>query len=86
MLDIRQLADIVKCCQRLALDGKLPKLMVGFNRRFSPFIQDIYKNKGRSSGIAMNMTINAGALPKDLWVHDPNVGGGRVIGEGCHFT
>jgi len=85
-LDITQLADIVKCCQKLALDGKLPKLMVGFNRRFSPFIQDIYKKtKGRSSGIAMNMTINAGALPKDLWVHDPNIGGGRVIGEGCHF-
>jgi predicted dehydrogenase len=31
------------------------------------------------------MTINAGALPKDLWVHDPKVGGGRIIGEGCHF-
>ena len=33
----------------------------------------------------MNMTINAGALPKDLWVNDPKVGGGRMIGEGCHF-
>ena len=45
--------------------------MVGFNRRFSPFIQDIHKKtKGRSNGLAMNMTINAGALPKDFWVHN----------------
>lgn len=85
-VDIKQLADVVKCCNRLASENRLPKLMVGFNRRFSPFIQDIHKKtKGRSSGLAMNMTINAGSLPKDLWVHDPIIGGGRIIGEGCHF-
>lgn len=85
-VDIKQLAEVVKCCNRLSSENRLPKLMVGFNRRFSPFVQDIYKKiKGRSSGMAMNMTINAGALPKDLWVHDPVVGGGRIIGEGCHF-
>jgi predicted dehydrogenase/threonine dehydrogenase-like Zn-dependent dehydrogenase len=85
-VNIEQLADVINCCNKLAKENRLPKLMVGFNRRFSPFIQDIYKNiKGRSSGLAMNMTINAGALPKDLWVHDPVVGGGRIIGEGCHF-
>jgi len=85
-IDIEQLADVVKVCNRLADEGKMPHLMVGFNRRFSPFIKDIYsKTKGRSSGLAMNMTINAGALPKDLWVNDPKVGGGRMIGEGCHF-
>lgn len=85
-INIEQLADVVKCCNKLAKENRLPKLMVGFNRRFSPFIQNIYKNiKGRSSSLSMNMTINAGALPKDLWVHDPAVGGGRIIGEGCHF-
>lgn len=85
-IDMEQLADVVKCCNKLASENRMPKLMVGFNRRFSPFIQDIYKKvKGRSSGLAMNMTINSGALPKDLWVHDPVVGGGRIIGEGCHF-
>jgi len=85
-VDINQLAEVVRCCNRLASKNRLPKLMVGFNRRFSPFIQDIYKKtKGRSSGLAMNMTINAGALPKDLWVHNPIIGGGRIIGEGCHF-
>lgn len=85
-VDMNQLAGVVKCCNKLASENKLPKLMVGFNRRFSPFIQDIHKKtKGRSSGLAMNMTINAGTLPKDLWVYDPIVGGGRIIGEGCHF-
>jgi len=85
-IDMEQLADVVKVCKNLAKEDKLPHLMVGFNRRFSPFIEDIYnKTKGRSSGLAMNMTINAGALPKSLWVHDPKVGGGRIIGEGCHF-
>ncbi len=85
-INIEQLSDIVKVCNRLSQDDKMPHLMVGFNRRFSPFIQDIYKKiKGRSSSMAMNMTINAGALPKDLWVHNPEVGGGRIIGEGCHF-
>jgi len=85
-INMEQLADVVKCCNSLAIEGKLPKLMVGFNRRFSPFIQDIYhKTEGRSSSLAMNMTINAGALPKELWVHDENIGGGRLIGEGCHF-
>lgn len=85
-IDMEQLADVVKCCNKLASENRMPKLMVGFNRRFSPFVKDIFsKVKGRSSGLAMNMTINSGALPKDLWVHDEKIGGGRIIGEGCHF-
>jgi len=85
-INMKQLSDIVKVCNRLANENKMPHFMVGFNRRFSPFAKDIFtKTKGRSSPIAINMTINAGALPKELWVHDPKIGGGRIIGEGCHF-
>ena len=85
-INMEQLADVVKTCNKLASKDKMPHLMVGFNRRFSPFAKDIFsKIKGRSSALAMNMTINAGTLPKDLWVHDPKIGGGRIIGEGCHF-
>lgn len=85
-INMEQLASVVKTCNKLSDENRLPHLMVGFNRRFSPFAKDIFsKTKGRSSSIAMNMLINAGALPKDLWVHDPEVGGGRIIGEGCHF-
>jgi predicted dehydrogenase len=58
-------------------------LQVGFNRRFSPIIQKI-KNK-ISTPIAINYRINAGVIPKDVWIQDREVGGGRIIGEICHF-
>ncbi len=61
-------------------------VMVGFNRRFSPHIVKIKQLlAGRSEPLAMNMTVNAGIIPPDVWVHDPVRGGGRIIGEGCHF-
>ena len=63
-----------------------PKLMVGFNRRFSPQVQKMKQLlepiKEPKSFI---MTMNAGAIPADHWTQDINVGGGRVVGEACHF-
>jgi predicted dehydrogenase len=67
---------------------KAPKLhlMVGFNRRFSPHIVRVRQLlAGRSEPLAMTMTVNAGCIPPNVWVHDPVLGGGRIIGEGCHF-
>lgn len=62
------------------------QVMVGFNRRFSPHTQQARKLLAeRSEPLAMNMTVNAGAIPPDVWVHDPVRGGGRIVGEGCHF-
>ncbi|WP_454879168.1 bi-domain-containing oxidoreductase [Sphingobacterium detergens] len=57
---------------------------VGFNRRFSPHIQKIKQIVGDSP---MNViaTMNAGAIPPNIWVHDMKVGGGRIIGEACHY-
>ena len=61
-------------------------LMVGFNRRFSPHIVKIKQVlAGRSEPLCMSMTVNGGAIPPDHWVQDPERGGGRIIGEGCHF-
>lgn len=61
-------------------------LMVGFNRRFSPHIQGIKKHIGESPGLLnINATMNAGFIPSEVWVHDMNVGGGRIIGEACHY-
>jgi predicted dehydrogenase/threonine dehydrogenase-like Zn-dependent dehydrogenase len=61
-------------------------LMVGFNRRFAPQVQ---KMKGLLRSMngpkAMVMTVNAGAIPADHWTQDLEVGGGRIIGEACHF-
>jgi predicted dehydrogenase/threonine dehydrogenase-like Zn-dependent dehydrogenase len=64
----------------------LKSLMVGFNRRFSPHMKAIRKSLGSDPGpININMTMNAGFIPKDVWVHDLNIGGGRIIGESCHY-
>jgi predicted dehydrogenase/NADPH:quinone reductase-like Zn-dependent oxidoreductase len=61
-------------------------VMVGFNRRFSPHIVKAKQLlSGRSEPLAMTMTINAGIIPAYHWVHDPERGGGRIIGEACHF-
>lgn len=63
-----------------------PLLMVGFNRRFSPHaIRMRELLSARSEPLALTMTVNAGIIPPDHWVHDPVRGGGRIIGEACHF-
>ena len=58
--------------------------MVGFNRRFSPHAEKMKSLLGTSQ---MNViaTMNAGNIPANVWVHDMLVGGGRIIGEACHF-
>lgn len=63
-----------------------PVLMVGFNRRFAPFAQKIKALlKERHEPIMAHYRVNAGYLPPSHWLHDLAVGGGRLIGEGCHF-
>jgi predicted dehydrogenase/D-arabinose 1-dehydrogenase-like Zn-dependent alcohol dehydrogenase len=67
-----------------AVPGK--QLMVGFNRRFSPFTVKIKSLlAGRSEPLSMSFICNAGIIPPNVWVHDPERGGGRIIGEACHF-
>jgi predicted dehydrogenase/NADPH:quinone reductase-like Zn-dependent oxidoreductase len=61
-------------------------LTVGFNRRFSPHIQAIKKVLGDQPGpLNLTATMNAGAIPANVWVHDMETGGGRIIGEACHY-
>ncbi|MBL7107872.1 MAG: Gfo/Idh/MocA family oxidoreductase [Candidatus Cloacimonetes bacterium] len=66
---------------------KYPKsLMVGFNRRFSTHAKKIKEFMSNSSTpLIMNYVINAGDIPSEHWVQDPKIGGGRIIGEVCHF-
>jgi polar amino acid transport system substrate-binding protein len=67
--------------------GKPPFLSVGFNRRFAPMIQMAIKHfDNRSEPLAMNFRVNAGYIPLNHWTQDPQQGGGRVIGELCHFV
>lgn len=81
VLNIKELLEI-----RQAYKNAQSRLMVGFNRRFSPFIlkaKDFIKKSAEPKFI--HYRVNAGFIPSNHWVHDPNQGGGRIIGEGCHF-
>ncbi len=63
-----------------------PKLTVGFNRRFAPLAKILKEFISKSSEpFIAHYRINAGFIPLTHWVHDPDEGGGRIIGEGCHF-
>lgn len=61
------------------------RVMVGFNRRFAPMIRTIKSRLSATVPCAIMMRINAGIIPKEHWIHDPETGGGRIIGEVCHF-
>lgn len=60
------------------------QLMVGFNRRFSALSTQLKKQIG-SGPMSMIYRINAGHIPGDTWIQDMEIGGGRIIGEACHF-
>ncbi len=60
-------------------------VMVGFNRRFAPMAVELKKYFKDAGPLGINYICNAGFTPKESWVQDPLVGGGRIIGEGCHF-
>ncbi len=65
---------------------KPPLLMVGFNRRFAPHILKMKSLlESRRVPKSVVITVNAGVMPADHWIQDREVGGGRIIGEGCHF-
>ena len=80
------LDELVAINAQLASMASPPILMVGFNRRFAPQVQRMRQLLGGASGPkAFVMTVNAGAIPADHWVQDREVGGGRIVGEACHF-
>jgi predicted dehydrogenase/NADPH:quinone reductase-like Zn-dependent oxidoreductase len=66
---------------------KKPLLMVGFNRRFAPMAARMKSFVDEIHGpLALHYRINAGMIPRDHWVQDPEQGGGRILGEVCHFV
>jgi predicted dehydrogenase len=62
-----------------------PSLMVGYNGRFAPLVQ-LLKEKVGDGPMSMLYRINAGHIPPDFWIQDIEFGGGRIIGEVCHFV
>lgn len=64
-----------------------PVLMVGFNRRFAPMAVKLRDTIGAMSGVCdLKIKVNAGCLPSNHWILDPKMGGGRILGEACHFV
>ena len=80
-LNEKELDEIIK-----NYNSKNINLSVGFNRRFAPLAKKMKKALGNSmTPINIVATMNAGFIPKDVWVHDMEIGGGRIIGEACHY-
>jgi predicted dehydrogenase len=82
-IDSEQLSAISEQLQRT--DHCL--LTTGFNRRFAPFAQSLASFLShRTEPMHVHYRVNAGAIPLNHWTQDPGMGGGRIIGEGCHFV
>lgn len=85
-LTLDELDEIETAHARVAAQGKAPMVMVGFNRRYAPQVQKIKSLLAGASGPkSFVMTVNAGAIPSDHWAQSMEIGGGRIIGEACHF-
>ena len=62
-------------------------LLTGFNRRFAPLAQSLHASLvSRTEPVHIHYRVNAGYIPLNHWTQDPGIGGGRIIGEGCHFV
>jgi len=95
-LTLDELAEIQAACEKAGVHPsdpaqpptahRPPLLMLGFNRRFAPQMQKIKSLlEGVKEPKAFVMTVNAGVIPPEHWTQDSAVGGGRIVGEACHF-
>lgn len=86
-LNHQELEEIKKIYTANIDAGNPTQIMVGFNRRFAPMVQTIHQIlKTLSQPKVLIMTVNAGEIPANHWTQDPKLGGGRIIGEACHFV
>jgi polar amino acid transport system substrate-binding protein len=85
-LNEEELGSIENALKRNHASGRHPVLMVGYNRRFAPLVIRMkeFFSALRDPSI-IHYYVNAGFLPRDHWTHDPIDGGGRIVGEVCHF-
>ena len=83
-LTLDELEEIATAVGELSRQGRAGALMVGYNRRFSP-LTDAMKAAVGEGRMAMIYRVNAGPMPADAWMQQPEIGGGRIIGEACHF-
>jgi predicted dehydrogenase len=85
-LNREQLTEVETAYAKSAAQGAAPIILVGFNRRFSPHVQRMREMLRETQGPkSLSLLMNAGAIHPDHWTQDPQVGGGRILGEACHF-
>jgi len=80
----KELGTISEKVEQMSSGGTLPRVMVGFNRRFSP-LTDALRARIPAGTMSMLYRANAGPMDADHWMQIPEVGGGRIVGEACHF-
>jgi len=86
-LTLDELGRIAHLARRLDAAGRLPVVQTGFNRRFSPAVRKLRAHLGDDPGpLTMIYRVNAGFIPREHWIQDPRAGGGRILGEVCHFV
>jgi len=79
--ELEQIEEIL-----LDAGSSAPLLMVGYNRRFAPLARLLKEKMGCGGAMSMIYRINAGSIPPESWIQVPEIGGGRIIGEVCHFV
>jgi predicted dehydrogenase/threonine dehydrogenase-like Zn-dependent dehydrogenase len=86
-IDVDGVSAVEEAYRRAQAGGRSLHLMVGFNRRFSPHVQRMQTLLAHvSEPKAFIMTMNAGYIPESHWTQDLESGGGRIVGEACHFV
>ncbi|MBQ1784375.1 MAG: bi-domain-containing oxidoreductase [Gammaproteobacteria bacterium] len=84
--ELIEIESALKVAGQSSKGTSVPILMVGFNRRFAPHVQRIKQLLvGAPGPKSFIMTVNAGAIPAEHWTQDSEIGGGRIVGEACHF-
>jgi predicted dehydrogenase/threonine dehydrogenase-like Zn-dependent dehydrogenase len=81
-ITLEELSAIEQCVEELG--SNCPVLAVGFNRRFSPGTARLKSFFSGSTPLSISYRFSPGYIPKEHWTHDPEIGGGRIIGEACH--
>jgi predicted dehydrogenase len=85
-LTLEEVDAVESAWQAAAARGAPRLLMVGFNRRFAPLVQQMKALLAPlAAPMAIVYTVNAGAIPPEHWTQDRETGGGRIVGEACHF-
>ncbi|HSW29036.1 MAG TPA: bi-domain-containing oxidoreductase [Longimicrobiales bacterium] len=82
-----ELAGIVQALAAAGGLGGARLLALGYNRRFAPMMRRVREHMaGAGEPLMVQVRVNAGPIPAGHWIHDPAVGGGRIVGELCHFV